>query len=64
MMPSRAGLIAEYRLLMVQLYRAGIDPVVTDEVLDCFTDAELMLLVKDSALRLVAYQRLQAESRQ
>jgi len=57
---SREDLIREYDRLMVQLVKQGSEPVVTDAVLDCFTDLELGLLVKDSALRLVRLRRLES----
>jgi hypothetical protein len=49
---TRDELVREYDRLMRQLVKQGSEPVVTDAVLDCFTDAELGLLVKDSAMRL------------
>ncbi len=57
---TREDLIREYDRLMVQLVKQGSEPVVTDAVLDCFTDLELGLLIKDSALRLVRLRRLES----
>lgn len=56
----RADLVAEYDQLVRQLVKAGGQPVVTDAVLDVFTDAELGLLIRDLALRLVQLRRLEA----
>ena len=56
---NREDLVREYDRLMRQLVKNGLEPVVTDAVLDCFSDMELMALVKDSALRLVYFQRAQ-----
>ena len=57
---TREDLIREYDRLMRQLVVAGSEPVVTDAVLDCFTDLELGQLVRDSALRLVQIRRMEA----
>lgn len=57
---TRDELVSEYDRLMRQLVKQGSEPVVTDAVLECFTDVELMLLIRDSALRLVQLRRLQA----
>jgi len=57
---TREDLIREYDRLMRQLVKAGAEPVVTDAVLDCFTDIELGALVKDSALQLVRIRRLES----
>jgi hypothetical protein len=57
---TREDLIREYDRLMRQLVIAGAEPVVTDAVLDCFTDIELGALIKDSALQLIRLRRLQA----
>jgi len=56
---TREDMIREYDRLMRQLVVAGSEPVVTDAVLDCFTDLELGMLIRDSALRLVQLRRLQ-----
>lgn len=58
--PTREDLVREYDRLMRQLVIAGAEPVVTDAVLDCFSDLELGMLIKDSALHLVQLRRLQA----
>lgn len=58
--PTREELVSEYNRLMVLLVKQGSEPVVTDAVLDCFTDADLGALIRDSALRLVQLRRLEA----
>lgn len=55
---TRADLEAEYDHLLRQMVIVGCEPIVTDAVLDCFNDAELGALIKESALRLVALHRL------
>lgn len=57
--PTREELVSEYNRLMVLLVKQGSEPVVTDAVLDCFTDADLGALIRDSALRLVQLRRLE-----
>jgi hypothetical protein len=57
---TREDLIREYDRLMRQLVKQGSEPVVTDAVLDCFSDVELGMLVRDSALRLVQLRRLES----
>jgi len=57
---TRDALIADYDRLCLQLQKAGAEPVVSTSVLDVFSDEELALLIRDSALRLVQLRRLQA----
>jgi hypothetical protein len=57
---TRDALIADYDRLCRQLEKAGAEPVVSSSVLDAFSDEELALLIRDSALRLVQIRRLQA----
>jgi hypothetical protein len=54
---TRDALVSEYDRLCRALVKRKAEPVVSDAVLDCFTDAELGLLVKDSALRLSLLMR-------
>lgn len=49
---TREDLEHEYGRVSRALIRRGADPPVTNAVLECFTDAELGLLIKDSAIRL------------
>lgn len=58
--PTRDELLSEYDSLTRQLVKAGIDPVVSDAVLDVFSDGELAALVKDAARRLLEVRRFQA----
>jgi hypothetical protein len=57
---TRAALIVEYGRLCVLLEKAGSEPVVTGAVLEAFSDAELGLIIRDCALRLIQMRRLQA----
>jgi hypothetical protein len=57
---TRDSLIADYDRLCRQLEKAGAEPVVSTLVLDAFSNEELALLIRDSALRLVQLRRLQA----
>lgn len=57
---TREDLVTEYDRLSRALVRRKAEPVVSDAVLDCFTDAELGLLIKDSALRLSLILRKEA----
>ena len=49
---TREDLVSEYDRLSRALVKKKAEPVVSDAVLECFTDAELGLLIKDSAMRL------------
>lgn len=57
---TRDALVADYDRLCRQLEKAGAEPVVSSSVLDAFTDTDLALLIRDSALRLVQMRRLQS----
>lgn len=57
---TRDALIADYGRLCRQLEKAGAEPVVTSSVLDAFTDEDLALLIRDSALRLIQLRRLES----
>jgi hypothetical protein len=56
---TRADLLGEYDRLLRQMVKVGLEPTVTDAVLDCFTEPELRLLIKDAVLRLVQVRRLE-----
>jgi hypothetical protein len=58
---NRSELLYEYDRLLREMTKVGLDPVVTDAVLDIFTDSELRALIKDSALRLIRFRRLEGE---
>ena len=58
---TRAELLSEYDRLMRQMVKAGLEPVLTDAVLDVFTTTELRYLIKSEALRLMRYRSLAAE---
>jgi len=51
----------EYARLTEEMAKVGLEPVVSAEVLDVFTDGELRALVKDSALRLIRFRRIEGE---
>lgn len=57
---TRDHLLRDYERLCRQMERAGMEPVVSSAVLDVFTDEELGVLIRDTALRLVQLRRLQA----
>lgn len=56
---SRQDLLDEYDRLLRQMSHVGLEPTVTDAVLDCFSEPELRLLIKDAVLRLVQVRRLE-----
>lgn len=58
---NRDELLIEYDNLLRQMVKVGLEPVITDAVLDVFTDGELAALVKDSALRLIRFRKLEGE---
>jgi len=58
--PNRADLLFEYDRLCRLLVKSGGEPIVSDAVLDVFTDGELMILVRDTAFMLVRLRRLEA----
>jgi hypothetical protein len=60
-MTTRDQLLEEYDWLCCQLRRAGAEPVVTDAVVEVFTDGELSALIRDSAMRLVKLRRFEVE---
>ena len=51
--PTRDELLAEYSRLTRQLDKAGLEPTVTDAVLDVFDEGMLRALVRDSTIRLI-----------
>lgn len=59
--PSRETLLSEYGALKRQMVKVGLEPTVSDAILEVFSDGELAALVKDSALRLIRFRRLESE---
>jgi hypothetical protein len=57
---TRDSLIAEYDRLCRLMTKAGVEPVITSAVLDCFSDDELAALISYTAFRLVRLGRLEA----
>lgn len=58
---TRKDLLDEYDRLMREMVKVGLQPIVSDAVLEVFTDGELRALVKDSAFRLLRFRRLESE---
>lgn len=51
----------EYARLCAELVKVGLEPTISASVLDVFTDGELKALVKDAALRLIRFRRMEGE---
>jgi hypothetical protein len=58
---SREDLLAQYGQLVTRMVRAGLDPTLSPEVIDLFSEGELQVLIKSEAVRLLHYQRLEYE---
>jgi len=58
---TREELLAQYGQLTTRMVRAGLDPTLSPEVIDLFSEGELMVLIKSEAVRLLHFQRLEAE---
>lgn len=58
---TREELLAQYGQLTTRMVRAGLDPTLSPEVIDLFSEGELQVLIKSEAVRLLHYQRLEAE---
>ena len=58
--PTRDELLSEYDRLCGRLVAEGLEPtVVTDAVLEVFSDGELRALIKDSVRRLLRIRALE-----
>lgn len=60
---TRSRLLSDLTAVRSQMVAAGLEPGVSEDVLDVFADHELALLIKDWSLRLARYLRLEAEGR-
>jgi hypothetical protein len=58
--PTRDELLAEYDRLLRQMVLAGLEPTVTDAVLDVFDDGMLRALIRDCTRRLLRVRELEA----
>jgi hypothetical protein len=57
----RQDLLAQYAQLETRMIRAGLEPTLSESVIDLFSEGELKGLIKAEAIRLLHYQRLEAE---
>lgn len=57
--PTRDELLAEYDRLMRQMIKAGLEPTVTDAVLDVFDEGMLRALIRDCTRRLLRVRELE-----
>lgn len=60
-MSAREELLAQYGQLTTRMVRAGLEPTLSPEVIDLFSEGELQVLIKSEAVRLLHYQRLEYE---
>lgn len=58
--PTRDELLAEYDRLLRQMIKAGLEPTVTDAVLDVFDTGMLRALIRDCTRRLLRVRELEA----
>lgn len=58
---TRDELLTQYGQLTTRMVRAGLEPTLSTEVIDLFSEGELMVLIKSEAVRLLHYQRLAFE---
>jgi hypothetical protein len=58
---SRDELLSQYGQLETRMVRAGLEPTLSESVIDLFSEGELKVLIKSEAVRLLHYQRLEAE---
>ena len=56
---TREELLAEYDRLLRLMVKAGLEPTVTDAVLDVFDDGMLRALIRDCVRRLLMVRELQ-----
>lgn len=60
---TRQKLLSDLTKVRTQMVAAGLEPGVSEDVLDVFADHELELLTRDWSVRLARYLRLEAEGR-
>jgi len=58
---TREELLIEYRALETHMVRAGVEPTLSEAVIDLFSEGELKALIKAEALRLLQFQRMEYE---
>jgi hypothetical protein len=58
---SREDLLNQYAQLETRMIRAGLEPTLSEAVIDLFSEGELKVLIKSEAVRLLHYQRLEGE---
>ena len=58
---SRDELLGEWRTLQTRMVRAGLEPTLSEAVIDIFSEGELKALIKAEALRLLQFQRMEYE---
>jgi hypothetical protein len=58
---TREQLLTAYSALETRMVRAGIEPTLSEAVIDLFSEGELKALIKAEALRLLQFQRMEYE---
>ncbi len=58
---TREELLTEYGALETRMVRAGVEPTLSEAVIDLFSEGELKALIKAEALRLLQFQRMEYE---